>query len=374
MPHRRPTLLLALLALALAVPVAPVAAQDAPLGPPAATPIASPPAIPSGDGTGVRLTTEEGDIVIGLFTESSPVAVENFLNLVNAGFYVGTTFHRIDPGFVIQGGDPNGDGSGGPGYTIPDEPVVGWYRRGIVAMARTPEPDSQGSQFFVVLDDAAARSLEAANTYTILGRVLEGMDVVDAIAAGPVVEPGSDQAADPVAITATAVEQVTLPPEPTPAPTPIPGDPELEAVLPRELGGEPLEVESFNSAEVVAQFESDPATAEELSAILATAGARISDLSVAGGRVDTDQGSAMVTVLRIRDADASVLVDGLVPFVTGYTDLQTAPATIAGRELLSVTDAADPEGDPIYVDTTGDLLFLLAGDEPLLSELVGQLP
>src|SRR5690349_8188998 len=182
---RRLTALSAVALALVAAPGVPAVAQDPSLGPPQATPIAEPPEVPSGDGTGVRLQTEQGDIVIGLFTESSPVAAENFLNLVNAGFYDGLTFHRLAPGFVIQGGDPNGDGSGGPGYTIPDEPVVGTYGRGIVAMARSQAPNSQGSQFFIVTDDAAEPALASANTYAIFGRVVEGMDVVDRIVAMP---------------------------------------------------------------------------------------------------------------------------------------------------------------------------------------------
>ena len=89
------------------------------------------------------------------------------------------------PDFVIQGGDPNGDGTGGPGYTIPDEQVVGDYGRGVVAMARTSQPNSQGSQFFIVVDDAARPALEQYRTYVIFGEVVSGMDVVDQIAARP---------------------------------------------------------------------------------------------------------------------------------------------------------------------------------------------
>jgi peptidyl-prolyl cis-trans isomerase B (cyclophilin B) len=153
--------------------------------PPAVTPIASPPAAPAGDGTTATIETEFGDIVIELFNESSPVAATNFINLAEAGFYDGVIFHRVVPGFVVQGGDPDGDGSGGPGYTIPDEPIVGEYRRGTVAMARRPGvPNSQGSQFFIVLADGAAQSLNGGG-YAIFGEVVEGMEVVDDIAAEP---------------------------------------------------------------------------------------------------------------------------------------------------------------------------------------------
>jgi peptidyl-prolyl cis-trans isomerase B (cyclophilin B) len=166
---------------------APIASPGAgPFATPAATPLASPPAEPAGDGTTVTIDTACGNIVIQVFNQSSPVAAQNFTNLAEADFYNGLTFHRIVPGFVIQGGDPRGDGTGGPGYTILDEPVVGTYGRGIVAMARAPGlPNSQGSQFFIVLDDKARDDLEAYNTYAIFGMVTTGMDVVDAIAALP---------------------------------------------------------------------------------------------------------------------------------------------------------------------------------------------
>jgi cyclophilin family peptidyl-prolyl cis-trans isomerase len=176
-----------------------------PLGPPDATPLTNPPAGPAGDGTKATIHTAKGDIVIELFTESSPVAAGNFINLAEAGFYTGVVFHRLVPGFVIQGGDPNGDGTGGPGYTIQDEPVVGRYVRGIVAMARTSEPNSQGSQFFIVLDDQAEQALDQARTYAIFGRVTSGMDVVDAIAAMPNSGGRENRALDPVAMESVAI-------------------------------------------------------------------------------------------------------------------------------------------------------------------------
>ncbi|MEO6350604.1 MAG: peptidylprolyl isomerase [Candidatus Limnocylindrales bacterium] len=150
-----------------------------------ATPLANPPAEPASDGTRAIINVPDGRIVIELFTDSAPVASANFIKLAEAGFYNGVKFHRLVPEFVIQGGDPLGTGTGGPGYTIQDEPVVGQYGRGIVAMARTSAPNSQGSQFFVVLSDAARPALEQFRTYVIFGRVVEGMDVVDKIAALP---------------------------------------------------------------------------------------------------------------------------------------------------------------------------------------------
>ena len=125
----------------------------------------------------------------------SPIATGNFVALAECGYYDGVVFHRVVPGFVIQGGDgqfgrapdviPGLVGTGGPPYTIKDEPVTTQYKRGTVAMARSSAPNSVGSQFFVVLDDAAASSLAApgANNYQILGTVTAGMDVVDKIAA-----------------------------------------------------------------------------------------------------------------------------------------------------------------------------------------------
>jgi peptidyl-prolyl cis-trans isomerase B (cyclophilin B) len=179
------------------------------LHPPSATPLASPPAAPAGDGTTATIETDLGNIVIELYNESAPVAVENFINLAQAGFYDGVVFHRIVPGFVIQGGDPNGDGSGGPGYEIKDDPVVGEYTRGVVAMARpanadgSPIPDSQGSQFFICLADLREQ-LPKSGGYSILGNVTSGMDVVDQIAAG---EASSQEALDPVVMRRVTIQR-----------------------------------------------------------------------------------------------------------------------------------------------------------------------
>jgi len=190
-----------------ASPGATTSPTAAALGPPAATPLAEPPAEPAGDGTTATIRTELGGIVIELFNESAPVATENFTNLAQAGYYDGVVFHRLVPGFVIQGGDPDGTGTGGPGYTIQDEPVVGEYARGIVAMARAQQPNSQGSQFFIVLDDAAAPALESYRTYVIFGRVTAGMDVVDKIAAMPNSGGQANQALDPVAMTEVTIQR-----------------------------------------------------------------------------------------------------------------------------------------------------------------------
>ncbi len=125
--------------------------------------------------------TTEGDIAVEVFTDDAPKAANNFLDLARKGFYDGVIFHRVVPGFVIQGGDPTGTGRGGPGYQFADEPFSGDYERGTLAMANAG-PNTNGSQFFICLADLRGR---LPKSYTIFGRVTSGMDVVDAIAAGP---------------------------------------------------------------------------------------------------------------------------------------------------------------------------------------------
>jgi cyclophilin family peptidyl-prolyl cis-trans isomerase len=185
----------------------PLATRGAgPFEPPTATPLASPQAEPAGDGTTVTIETSLGNIVMEIYNQSAPVAAENFTNLVDAGYYNTLVFHRIVPDFVIQGGDPEGTGGGGPGYTIQDEPVVGDYTRGIVAMARTSAPNSQGSQFFIVLDDLTQRLPESGG-YVIFGRVTSGMEVADQIAAGPNSGEPNNAALDPVTMERVTVQR-----------------------------------------------------------------------------------------------------------------------------------------------------------------------
>ncbi len=128
----------------------------------------------------VTLTTDKGDIVVDVFTTGAPKAANNFIDLARKGFYDGVIFHRIVPGFVIQGGDPTGTGRGGPGYQFEDEPFSGDYYRGTVAMANAG-PNTNGSQFFICLADLGGN---LPKNYTIFGQVTKGMDVVDQIAAG----------------------------------------------------------------------------------------------------------------------------------------------------------------------------------------------
>ena len=122
-----------------------------------------------------RFKTERGEFVTELFAADAPMTVENFINLARAGFYDGVTFHRVIPGFMAQGGDPTGTGTGGPGYSFRDEPSV--KRRhdgpGVLSMANAG-PNTNGSQFFITF--AATPHLDGR--HTVFGRVTSGMDVV----------------------------------------------------------------------------------------------------------------------------------------------------------------------------------------------------
>ena len=127
------------------------------------------------------ITMEKGgEIKFDFFPEDAPKTVENFVTLARKGFYDGLAFHRVEPGFVIQGGDPQGNGMGGPGYKIKAEFNKQKHVRGAVAMARSNDPDSAGSQFYIVL--APANFLDGK--YTVFGIVTSGMDVVDKVRVG----------------------------------------------------------------------------------------------------------------------------------------------------------------------------------------------
>jgi cyclophilin family peptidyl-prolyl cis-trans isomerase len=134
------------------------------------------------------ITTSKGNITVSLDASAAPQTVNNFVFLANQGFYDGLTFHRVEPGFVIQGGDPLGKGNGGPGYTIPAEIKLP-HVEGAIAMARLPDQanpkrESSGSQFYITL--AATPFLDGA--YTAFGKVTSGMDVVKKIAVGDVIQ------------------------------------------------------------------------------------------------------------------------------------------------------------------------------------------
>jgi peptidyl-prolyl cis-trans isomerase B (cyclophilin B) len=134
------------------------------------------------------IKTKFGDITVELFDDIAPNHVKNFLDLANKGFYNGTTFHRVIPGFMIQGGCPNtkpgasgAPGTGGPGYNIDAEFNDTEHRRGILSAARAADPNSAGCQFYVVVSD----SLFLDNQYTAFGKVLSGMDAADQIVDQP---------------------------------------------------------------------------------------------------------------------------------------------------------------------------------------------
>jgi peptidyl-prolyl cis-trans isomerase B (cyclophilin B) len=134
--------------------------------------------------TDVIIKTDFGSIKFSLLPDIAPETVRNFLELVKSGFYNGTLFHRVIPGFMIQGGDPNTKnsdksmwGQGGPGYNLKAEFSPRSHLRGIVSMARSTDPDSAGSQFFIVTSDSTFLDRQ----YTVFGEVVDGMEVADKI-------------------------------------------------------------------------------------------------------------------------------------------------------------------------------------------------
>ncbi len=147
------------------------------------------------------LHTTAGDIVIALDAKATPVTVNNFVFLAGQHFYDNTIFHRVIKGFMVQGGDPKGDGTGGPGYRFNDEPVTGDYTRGTVAMANAG-PNTNGSQFFIMHGDYALQK-----NYVIFGHVTTGLEVVDKIATAEVTTSASGEDSKPVnPVTVTSVE------------------------------------------------------------------------------------------------------------------------------------------------------------------------
>ena len=153
----------------------------------------------------VKLVTNMGEIRIQTYDDDAPKTVESFLALIGKGFYTNLTFHRVISGFMIQGGDPNGNGTGGPGYKFDDELNPGTesykagYKKGVVAMANSG-PNTNGSQFFIMLEDNPL-----PHNYTIFGKVIEGQDVVDKI--GQVQTNEDDKPLTPVVMESVAVEE-----------------------------------------------------------------------------------------------------------------------------------------------------------------------
>jgi peptidyl-prolyl cis-trans isomerase B (cyclophilin B) len=154
------------------------------------------------------IKTKFGEIELKFFSDKAPKHVENFLTLTKKGFYNGTVFHRVIPGFMIQGGDPNTKdsakkelyGMGGPGYSVKAEFNDIPHKRGIVSMARSQDPDSAGSQFFIVVEDS--RFLD--NKYTVFGEVIKGLGVADKIVNQP--RDARDNPLERIEMTVTLVE------------------------------------------------------------------------------------------------------------------------------------------------------------------------
>ncbi len=140
------------------------------------------------------LETNHGPVEVAFFPEDAPKAVNNFVNLAKEGFYDGTTFHRIVKGFVVQGGDPTGSGSGDAGFKFEDEPVKKEYERGTLAMANAG-PNTNGSQFFICLQDLSG---SLPKNYTIFGKVTSGLENVDAMASVQVKRGSSGEPSSPV--------------------------------------------------------------------------------------------------------------------------------------------------------------------------------
>ena len=152
------------------------------------------------------LKTSVGDITLELNGKMTPKTVDNFVTLSKKNFYNNTIFHRVIKGFMIQGGDPNGDGTGGPGYKFDDEPFEGEYTKGTVAMANAG-PNTNGSQFFIMQAD-----YPLPKNYVIFGKVVKGIEVVDKIAEAPVEMSGSGENSKPVdPVKVLSVEVTELP-------------------------------------------------------------------------------------------------------------------------------------------------------------------
>ncbi len=160
----------------------------------------------------INIETERGTMVAELYDEKMPITAGSFLLLVDDGFYDDLTFHRVVPDFVIQGGDPAGDGTGGPGFAIPmEKPGEVAHERGVLSMARSAHIDSAGSQFFVCLsDNESVRALDhLGGGYAAFGKVIEGMEFADQVAVGDRIESITIQSESPHAAAAreTAAEE-----------------------------------------------------------------------------------------------------------------------------------------------------------------------
>jgi peptidyl-prolyl cis-trans isomerase B (cyclophilin B) len=153
------------------------------------------------------IDTPQGQMKAMFYYDVAPLTVDNFLTLSEQGYYDGLTFHRIVPTFVIQGGDPRGDGTGGPGYSVKAEFNERPHEAGVLSMARSQEPDSAGSQFFVCLDYARTKQLD--RKYTAFGKVVSGMDAVNKIAATPLADERTGAPKETQVIKSVTVKPVT---------------------------------------------------------------------------------------------------------------------------------------------------------------------
>lgn len=187
------------------------------------------------------MSTPHGAMTMAFYYDSAPNTANNFLTLAEQGFYDGLTFHRIIPGFVLQGGDPKGNGTGGPGYSIPAEFSRRKHNAGVLSMARSGDPlestgamprkdyaDSASSQFFICLDYATTRSLDTK--YTAFGEVVSGMDVAKKIAAVPLVDARRGEPTERQVIEKVEAKLVTAAENPYAA-----------MFKPAELGAEPVD-------------------------------------------------------------------------------------------------------------------------------------
>jgi cyclophilin family peptidyl-prolyl cis-trans isomerase len=153
------------------------------------------------------MNTASGPMTMDFYYDVAPNTVDSFLRLSSEGYFDGLTFHRIVPGFVIQGGDPKGDGTGGPGYSVNAEFNAQPHHEGVLSMARASDPNSGGSQFFVCLDYAQTQQLDGK--YTVFGKVVDGMDAVKKIAATPLADSANGTPAAPQVINKAEVLPVT---------------------------------------------------------------------------------------------------------------------------------------------------------------------
>jgi len=137
--------------------------------------------------TKIKISTGRGEMIAELYDDATPITVDNFKNLISKNFYDGLTFHRVIPNFVIQGGCPNGDGRGGPGYTIPCEVTAArqFHDKGVLSMAHAGR-NTGGSQFFICHNRTNTQHLD--RNHTCFGKVIEGLDVIDKIQPGDIIE------------------------------------------------------------------------------------------------------------------------------------------------------------------------------------------